>query len=216
MFEYLFAAPGKVDRHAFLRAATVTAAVCLLLLFVISEGGIATIAAKLGRPVAPASPAADIFVQILALAIVIFLPAPILLRRLRDIGLPPLLTFFTIGLVQGVISGMTPHPAGGINGPFAALVVLTVILLALAIAPDIDPAAEAVDAAAEVWHLDRLAEDWMAQAVDGDRRNDATFATDDRLLGDAALERVPDDAPVHSFPDYTKGEGFGRRRGDRR
>lgn len=216
MFEYLFSPRGRIDRHAFLRAAAPTAAICLLLLFVLSEGGISTLAAKLGHPVAPTSPAADVILQIVALAIVVFLPAPLMFKRLRDIRLPPLLTFSTIALAESVISGMTPHTAGAINGPFAALAVLTAILVLLSVAPGSGTAAAQADPVAEAWRLDRLADEWMAHVGDQDRRSDASISPDDRLPGDAALEYVPADAPQRSYPDYTKGEGFGRRLGDRR
>ncbi len=215
MFEYLFSPRGQIDRHAFLRAAAAISITCLLILFVLSEGGLSRLSAKLGHPSTPMTPISDAVLQVVALAIVVFLPAPVIFKRLRDMRLPPLLTFSTIALGESVIAGMTPYTAGAINGPFAALGVLTAILVLLSLAPGNDTATT-TERAAEAWRLDRLADDWMAHVGEGDRRNDATFSTDDRLPGDAALEYVPADAPRRSFPDYTKGEGFGRRLGDKR
>lgn len=216
MFEYLFSARGEIDRHAFLRAAALVTGMCLLILFAISSGGIATIAAKLGHPVNPAAAATDAILQALSLVVVVFLPAPIIFRRLRDMRLPPLLTFSTIALAESVISCMVPHTAGSIVGAFAALGVQSAILILLSVAPGTDPTHKTIDPVAEAWRLDRLAEDWMAHVGEQDRRNDATFSPDDRLLGDASTEYVPADAPVRTYPDYSKGEGFGRRLGDRR
>jgi uncharacterized membrane protein YhaH (DUF805 family) len=216
MFEYLFSPRGQIDRHAFLRAAAAISIACLMILFVLSEGGLSTLAAKLGHPATPMTPVGDTVLQVAALAIVVLLPAPIIFKRLRDMRLPPLLTFSTIALGESVISGMTPYTAGAIHGPFAALAVLTAILVLLSLAPGNDTATTVTDRVAEAWRLDRLADDWMAHVGEEDRRNDATFTTDDRLPGDAALEYVPADAPRRSYPDYTKGEGFGRRLGDKR
>lgn len=215
MFVSLFSTRGQFNRSVFVRAAVVVVGLCLLLLVGIAQGGVSMLAAKLGQPVAPTNPIADVILQVLALTIVVFLPAPVILKRLRDIGLPPMLTFSTIALAESVVSGMMPHTAGSINGPFAALAVLTAILALLSLAPG-NEAAAAVDPIAEAWQIERLAQDWMSHSGDNDRRNDATFSPDDRLPGDAALEYIPAEAPVPTFPDYSKGEGFGRRLGDRR
>lgn len=223
MFDYLFSIAGRMDRPHFLRAATVVAGLCLMILIVIARGGLDPILHAPGQPVGPRDLVLPVFARFLGLVAVIFLPAPIIVKRFRDLCLPGQTGFAGLAIIECLAAALIPQGARAIEGPFAALAVMAMALIVLSVLPGPEEAADEALAAEEALIVEEampaaLASSvWTALAPAVERRRGTVFEDFALTIEQAtALDTLRLQGALPSYPDFTAGEGFGRRRGDRR
>jgi uncharacterized membrane protein YhaH (DUF805 family) len=217
MFEALFSLKGRLDRQPFMRASVVIAGLCLMSLVVLAHGGVGPIANTLGWPIDATNRGTDLLTVSVGIVVVIGLPAPIILKRLRDLRLPSLLGFAAIGLIEAATAAIMTQTENHLAGAFAALAVLCASLVLLCVAPSPEERADTALALVEEDYVRLVTDDWTLLNGQPERRTDAYTSNADRLIDQlAAQDAIRIETPKRPYPNFAAGEGFGRRRGDRR
>jgi uncharacterized membrane protein YhaH (DUF805 family) len=206
MLEALFSFSGRLGRADFIRWSAFQAILSALMLAGIHGFSTETIAdLQSGSSIGAVAPNIGMAL-VLGIALVIFPSSALIIKRLRDVGLPPWPCFLVISFVDALIAGVVPHSDRFAEGPFAGLAFSMVVTVLLALVPGRGSAGDNEGSPA----------DWVERAAAAearlieDRRRPKMSGGRSELLDQAqALENIRRrNAPAET----AEPQGFGRRR----
>jgi uncharacterized membrane protein YhaH (DUF805 family) len=208
MLEALFSFSGRIDRSDFIRWSAFQAGLSALMLAGIEGFSVETLSAlKAGSTMKAQMPNISIML-VLGVALVIFPSSALLIKRLRDVGVPAWPCFTVIALIDALMSGVVPHTTGFAEGPFAGLSFSIAVTVLLAFVPG-RSGTVAEEAAADWVERAAIAERRLLE----DRRKQTTPSSEEaRLAQLQSLEALRQTALAGGSAPQQK---FGRRSTDR-
>jgi len=204
MLQALFSFSGRIDRSQFIRWSAFQAVLSFLMLAGIQGFSVETMASlHAGGSLGGQVP--NIVVMLaFGILLVAFPSAALVVKRLRDVGLPAWPCFIIVALIDALLIDVVPHTAGYAEGPFAVLAFTMAVTVLLSLAPsETHGLAEAIDATPA---------DWVTRATDAEVKLADEYRRQS-IVVDAAgrVGRLPTEPEDHAAPAGRAAGRFGRR-----